>query len=318
MSIFVRLPREQYQPNPLTGLSAGGFTPANAGAAAWLAQLSYEDERDKIDDIARQWSLNVITPITPLAATILPLPHTRGLVLNGFLDGARIRFVVFAGTDPLVLANWVSDFDFPIEGGVHKGFAQAFEIAWPTVKAALTGGEAAARVWFVGHSLGAALAALCAKRANDELRTRAEAVYTFGMPRVGDATFAAAYEEVLGDRTFRLVHGDDVVASVPPAALNFRHVGRLLQCARFDQFRGMPASTVSDTPDFARHLLTGFKDALLGLLSGALAPEIRRDAVGESFRVLPPGIGDHLPDRYLRALGLPPILDANTGQVRQA
>jgi hypothetical protein len=50
----------------------------------------------------------VIAPITPLAATILPLPHTRGLVL----EGSGIRFVVFAGTDPLVLANWVSDFDF--------------------------------------------------------------------------------------------------------------------------------------------------------------------------------------------------------------
>jgi hypothetical protein len=157
------------------------------------------------------------------------------------------------------------------------------------VKNALTGGEAPARVWFAGHGLGAALAALRAKRANDKLGIRAEAVYTFGIPRVGDATFAAAYEPVLGDRMFRLVHGDDVVASVPPAALHFRHLGRLLQCERFDQFRGMPASTASDTPDFARHLLTGFKNALLGLFSGALAPETRRDALGEACRILPGG-----------------------------
>jgi triacylglycerol lipase len=309
MSIFVRLPREQYQSNPLAGLSPGGFTLPNAGAAAWLAQLSYEDEPEKIESIATQWHLQIVSAITPLAATILPLPHTRGLVL----EGSGIRFVVFAGTDPFVLANWVSDFDFPIEGGIHKGFAQALEAAWPTVKSALTQSGAAARVWFVGHSLGAALAALAAKRANNELGTEAEAIYTFGMPRAGDATFAAAYEQVLGARTFRLVHGDDIVASVPPAALHFRHVGRLLQCARFDQFRGMPAATASDTPDFRSRFLTGFKDALLGLFSGVLAPEIRRDAVGESFRVLPPGIGDHLPDRYLRALGLPPILDANRG-----
>jgi acetyl esterase/lipase len=209
----------------------------------------------------------------------------------------------------------VSDFDFPIEGGVHKGFAQALDVAWPTVKDALTRGAAPASVWFVGHSLGAALAALCADRANRELGIRAEAVYTFGMPRVGDATFAAAYERVLGDRTYRLVHGDDIVASVPPGALHFHHVGRLLQCERFGLFRGKPASTETDTPDFGKHLLTGFRDALLGLFSGALAPEIRRDAVGESFRILPPGIGDHLPDRYLRALGLPPVLDANTGRL---
>ena len=300
MSIFVRLPREQYPQNPLTGLSDAGFTLANAGAAAWLAQLAYEDDGAKIDDIAKQWGLRAIKKIAPLAATILPLPHTRGLVL----EGAGIRFVVFAGTDPVVLANWVSDFNFPLEAGVHRGFAQALEVAWAKVKDALTEPGRAARIWFIGHSLGAALAALGAKRAN-ELRIEVEAVYTFGMPRVGDTSFATPYEEALGERTFRLVHGDDIVASVPPSGKSFRHVGRLLQCARFGTFTGMPAA--SDSPDFPEDLLTGFRHALLGLFSGMLAPEIRRDFIGESFRVLPPGIVDHLPDRYLNALGVPPV-----------
>ncbi len=303
MSIFVRLPREQYHPNPLTDVSGGGFTLAKAGAAAWLAQLSYEDEPDKINDIVDDWRLTVVEPIASLAPTILPTPHTRGLVL----DSSDVRFVVFAGTDPLVLANWVSDFKFPIQDGVHEGFAQALEAVWPVIRNALTGSAPVARTWFVGHSLGAALAALAARRASDELHVRAEAVYTFGMPRVGDAIFAAAYEQTLGARTFRLVHGDDIVASVPPAALDFHHVGRLLRCNRFDQFRGMPDPNASDAPDFRTHFLSGLKDAMLGLFSAAPAPEIRTDRVGEFFRILPPGIGDHLPDRYLRALGLPPI-----------
>jgi triacylglycerol lipase len=269
MSIFVRLPREQYQPRPLVGISEGQFTLTNAGAAAWLAQLAYEDDRQKIEDIARQWGLTLIDQIAPSSATILPVAHTRGLVL----EGLGFRFVTFGGTDPLVLANWVSDFDFPIESGVHKGFAQALNVAWPDVKTALSSGRGAAPIWFIGHSLGAALAALGARRAMDELKVPVDAIYTFGMPRVGDMSFTTAYEEALGKQTFRLVHGDDIVASVPPAGLHYRHVGRLLQCARFGTFTGIPAA--SDKPDFAEDLLTGFKDALLGLFSGVLAPEIR-------------------------------------------
>lgn len=303
MSIFVRLPRDQYQPHPLEGISRGQFTLANAGAAAWLAQLAYEDDRAKIDDIAKQWGVGVIDQIAPSGATILPVAHTRGLVL----EGSGIRFVAFSGTDPFVLANWVSDFDFPLERGVHRGFAQALEVAWTIVKSAIAAGGGAKRIWFIGHSLGAALAGLGAKRANDELGVQVEAVYTFGMPRVGNASFAEPYERALGPRTFRLVHGDDIVASVPPSSKDYRHVGRLLRCERFGQFQGMPAA--SDAPDFRSTLLSGFKDALVGLFSGALAPEIRRDAVGEAFRVLPPGIVDHLPDRYLSALGLPPIMN---------
>jgi hypothetical protein len=305
MSFLVQLPRNQYPHDLILAPLTGTFSITNARVAGWLAQLAYEDEPEKIASILQDWQLQLVAKFDPLAVSILPMPKTRGLVV----DGQGVRFVVFAGTDPLVLANWVSDFDFPLgPDGTHRGFAQALEAAFEQVRTALPAAATNPRLWFVGHSLGAALAALCAKRVN----IRAEAVYTFGMPRVGNIAFSDGYEPILGDRTFRFVHGDDMVPSVPPSELphgvKYRHVGRLLHCDRFGTFDAAHlATTPSDLPDFRTNLVTGVKDALRGLLSGVLAPEIRRDAVGESFRILPPGIVDHLPDRYLKALGMPPI-----------
>src|SRR5262245_66071665 len=58
---------------------------------------------------------------------------------------------------------------------------------------------------------------------------RATGVYVFGCPRAGGDAFFNSYTPLFGDSTFRLVHGSDIVATVPSAGL-FRHVGRLIQC----------------------------------------------------------------------------------------
>jgi triacylglycerol lipase len=83
--------------------------------------------------------------------------------------------------------------------------------------AAIAGTECR-QLWLTGHSLGGALAMLAA----NELFSRAErgaapiaGVYTFGQPRVGNAGFRDAYDTLLKGRTFRIVHGDDVVPRIP-------------------------------------------------------------------------------------------------------
>ena len=58
-----------------------------------------------------------------------------------------------------------------------------------------------AKVFVTGHSLGAALAALCAAElgANrNSLGISIEGVYTYGQPRVGNANFAAFYSNGAG------------------------------------------------------------------------------------------------------------------------
>jgi hypothetical protein len=46
----------------------------------------------------------------------------------------------------------------------------------------------------------------------------------------------------------------------------------------------------------------GVRAGLLQIVSGLASPEIRDDALGQASRLLLPAIGDHLPDRYWRAL----------------
>jgi triacylglycerol lipase len=299
MSFLVQLPEDQYPADALAGLAAGPFNMSAGRAGAWLAQLAYEDEQDKIERIARTWGLTTRALFKPSVATILPLRRTRGVILQG--PGALL--IAFAGTDPLVAADWVTDFDFSLgPDGVHFGFGDALAAVWPDITATLTATPRVGPLFIAGHSLGAALAVLCAQRAREDFAITAEAIYAFGMPRIGSPAFAEAFDQALGGMTYRFVHGDDIVATVPPSAFGFRHVGRFLACPSYGKFELQNLQPLgSDVPDFAPALLLSLQNGIIQLLSGSLPPEIRPDIIGQATRLLPPPIADHLPDRYWRA-----------------
>ena len=108
--------------------------------------------------------------------------------------------------------------DWPQGGKVHRGFKEALEEVWldllPYIRQLDGKG---CNIWMTGHSLGAALATLCAGRYGN-----VQAVYTFGSPRVGNDFFKEQY----GVNTYRIVNNDDIVARVPPPGA-YRHVGEL-------------------------------------------------------------------------------------------
>jgi len=182
---------------------------------------------------------------------------------------------------------------------------------------------------FGGHSLGAALAALAAMKAAANGRA-VSAVYTFGMPRTGDTTFAEAYNRTLGDRTYRFVYECDVVPTVPPAApIDYRHIGRYLpsRSGRFEESSltvspaALSAERWSDEPTFQSNLreqiaefarnpprsglpVFGRLAAAWRRLFGAPAATGRSDLVGLLIEQLPPPLRDHVPDRYCKALAM--------------
>ena len=98
------------------------------------------------------------------------------------------------------------------------------------------------KLFITGNSLGGALALLlAADLTHRELYFRnlladddcskatgsaemVTGVYAFGTPRVGDPEWATCYDHVLGDRTFRVVSRNDLVAEIPTA--NYLHVGQ--------------------------------------------------------------------------------------------
>ncbi len=75
-----------------------------------------------------------------------------------------------------------------------------------------------------GHSLGAAMAVLCAIDINYNFpHVDLEAVL-FGCPRVGNRAFARSYNNRVF-KTFRVENNNDVVTKIPPAVFGYHHVG---------------------------------------------------------------------------------------------
>ena len=113
--------------------------------------------------------------------------------------------------------------DWPQGGKVHRGFKEALEEVWldllPYIRQLDGKG---CKIWVTGHSLGAALATLCAGRYGN-----VQGVYTFGSPRVGNE----AFKENFDVNIYRIVNNDDIVARVPAKGV-YVHVGELKFIAR--------------------------------------------------------------------------------------
>lgn len=127
--------------------------------------------------------------------------------------------LIFRGTEQEIqdLLHDVDTWPVPAFGNsvlVHRGFKRALNSVWTAIDAALQAIECP--LFYTGHSLGAALATLAA------MRRAPTAVYTFGSPRVGDVRRSEKLKHL---PIYRVVHGKDIVTTVPPELLGFRHVG---------------------------------------------------------------------------------------------
>jgi len=321
MSFLTKLPRDRYSSDAFAGFrpTQDGFDLGIAKAMAWMCQLAYEtDEPAKVADIAAPWGMETRpTIISAQVATVLPMASTQ-LVVGRHGD---TPIIAFAGTDPLVLADWITDFNIaPSPQNTAEGFAVAAEAVAPELDKVLQNAPENRPVFVTGHSLGGALAVLAADRINAKQPGRIRAVYTFGMPRAGGSGFATAYNQALGSCTYRLVHGDDVVPTVAPSSLGFQHVGRYLQCERHAKFseQALASTTGSDEPKFGPGITKQLTDVvhrpLSAFMSAATRLKIvaalglgvgptgmRTDVGGLVIELLPPPLRDHMPDRYIEA-----------------
>jgi Lipase (class 3)/RoxA-like, cytochrome c-like len=145
--------------------------------------------------------------------------------------GETYIFVAFRGADPPkrfrnFLIDWNLNFKMGMvqfdkqPGCVHRGFLRALEkVSKPSSSEhgrdllsrlrSFSEKYPGATVWFTGHSMGAALAALAAARYVHE-GGRAQ-LYAFGSPRIGDRKFQESY----GVPAWRLVNSTDIVTRLP-------------------------------------------------------------------------------------------------------
>jgi hypothetical protein len=304
LSFLVEIPLEAYRDDAFVHFAAGTeFSFGTARALMWMAQLAYEvrDARHKVGPVLQRWGLQRHALISKERIGAFPLTSTHGIVAKR----QDAIFVSFSGTDPLALANWITNLHLgPSSRDMHHGFRTAIDTVWADLSVVLQGADPHVPVYFTGHSLGGALAIAAADRAWREFGLMAAGVYTFGAPRVGAGAFAESYNASgLGERTFRLVHGLDIIPTVPPSRFGFRHAGRMMACPRGACFAGTALSNIdSDDPPFADTIRNGYRQRWRDLLTGSFPASSRKGWLGWYQRyILPPTIADHLPERYRKA-----------------
>eukprot|EP00127_Corallochytrium_limacisporum_P005378 Clim_evm54s203 gene=Clim_evmTU54s203 len=121
-------------------------------------------------------------------------------------------------------------FTDPTKGYVHEGFFNAWMALKKDVMAMaekLQAENPGQPLYVTGHSLGGALATLCAMSLALEMPNVPLVVYTFGSPRVGNIVFAQLYNRLVPN-TFRVVNDGDVVTGIPGFKFlksRYQHVG---------------------------------------------------------------------------------------------
>jgi triacylglycerol lipase len=185
--------------------------------------------------LKHEWQANEATLIVvgDTEALLLVSDDCAILSFRGTSSGADARTDMSA-----TRARWLST-------NVHAGFCEAWLSIRPGIVAALQGKLLLGQTLYVtGHSLGAALATLCACDFAGGRYAGRTVLYTFGSPRVGDWRFAALCRARLRGQHWRFVHSNDGVTRVPrlfrasfllpkwfpllPTLRRYRHVGELV------------------------------------------------------------------------------------------
>ena len=125
------------------------------------------------------------------------------------------------GTEPNELQDIIHDIKIKLVpsnsgiGKVHAGFREALDKIWPNVVEQIRSCKGVKKVYFTGHSLGAAMSTLAAVRTSRlSFMPNVEGLYTFGSPKVGNFEYISYINE-LQIPHHRWVNNIDIVTRVP-------------------------------------------------------------------------------------------------------
>lgn len=148
------------------------------------------------------------------------MPVVQGSMIGYVITGEDVTVVVFRGTDFTEVSDWLANLgrsatDTP-HGQVHKGFYDAYQSMKSQVDAILKERNTK-HLWVTGHSLGGALALVCAYDLEEVEKKQLNGLITFGQPMVARQKFADYIDTLLVGRYARFVNRDDIVPKVPPS-----------------------------------------------------------------------------------------------------
>ncbi len=214
---------ERTDDTPLFRARANDFSMRNSRFLGELSLAAYETSETKLRSELANLDLN--------GCQLIEDPETDTQALVGSTRHAIV--VAFRGTEPTKLKDLLTDVELAMVPGplgkVHEGFWESLEGIWDKLERAVAAKQDGKRaLWFTGHSLGGALAQLSVARLI-QMGRPAQGMYSFGAPRCGDTRFAAQFNRLARQCTFRLVNEADIIPDVAPKFLGFEHCGRFCQ-----------------------------------------------------------------------------------------
>lgn len=166
--------------------------------------------------------------VVPLNYSICHTIEAKSLFSKGWerfgfiLESPEEIVIAFRGTSSTT--DWISDviasqkrFKY-IEDDclTHRGFTDIYASARNEIVSALSRLPSGKNLYITGHSLGAALATLCAVDIAANIAVRTPILVTFGSPRVGDPAFAKACSKYIPN-SYRVANPFDIVTYAPPS-----------------------------------------------------------------------------------------------------
>jgi len=207
-----------------------GFDPDQALRFLYYSYAAYQTTT------VGTWSCSYCTAYGP-ASSFVPVatfhdPVTDGFGYIGYNPNYNEIVVSFRGSASI--RNWIQDLTIHKErtafGGGSGTVATGFYNVYTALQLAVLGQlrslaqslSSSYNIYVTGHSLGAAVAALCITDLVVNQGYSGVQAITFGEPRVGDSTFADFMNEQVGQIT-RITHADDIVVHLPLMDFGFFH-----------------------------------------------------------------------------------------------
>jgi len=212
---------------------------------AKLAEISYNDN---IKEVKKQ--------VKELGFTQVEFYNRDGAQAYRFANKTDM-VISCRGTQPTCMNDIAADLKaVPVVAEtvsrVHQGFKAEVDDLWPMVLEDLVAKPLKQKLWFCGHSLGAAMATIMASRCMyEEAVPDPQELYTYGSPRVG----WKGYVVHLGVQHHRWVNNNDVVTRVPPRLMGYKHHGEEHYLNAYGNVRKMTG-------------MQRFKDRMRGLWMG--------------------------------------------------
>ena len=150
----------------------------------------------------------------------------------------QYAIVIFRGTEPKEISDIKADLNaiqrkgLHNRGDVHAGFQGEINKIWDDLSFTLAD-LSDHEIFITGHSLGAAMATICAARLSNNFNI--SCLYTFGSPRVGDKRWVRN----LNIQHYRVVNNNDIVTKVPFWLMGYRHHGTQCYINHYGNVRKM-------------------------------------------------------------------------------